>query len=337
MSLLLDALKQSQNPGAQLPGEGLEQQQALRFYRRLTWSLLLVVIVLITLAIGYFVGKQWQLHTQPQEHPSKQAKAATASPAQRSDATEQAPTTATDSEANVATSPGQVNMQALQMPGQVNPYQQMVPVYVMPQMTQPYSAPGAYMHWVPTQANTAMQMQPHYQANMNTQAANQGQYRVVGQPMAQTHAYPQSKQMNNGYNNGLSNQSDSGAERTYEQQNDAQLAGVSDDLKRAFADAVAATENMETDDSVTTASRASSMADPIELLPETIQNRIPKLVYQAHIYATEQSKRWIKINGYELYEGDSVGRLRVVEITPEQSILSIDNYEFSLEAMQDWP
>ncbi|WP_158678856.1 general secretion pathway protein GspB [Pseudoalteromonas sp. T1lg75] len=61
------------------------------------------------------------------------------------------------------------------------------------------------------------------------------------------------------------------------------------------------------------------------------------MVYQAHIYATAQDRRWIKLNGYELYEGDTVGRLRVVEITPEQTILSVDNYEFSLEAMQDWP
>ena len=45
----------------------------------------------------------------------------------------------------------------------------------------------------------------------------------------------------------------------------------------------------------------------------------------------------IKLNGRELFEGDSIGALTVREITPEQSVLDFDGYEFSLKALQDWP
>ncbi|MFM9500479.1 general secretion pathway protein GspB [Streptomyces galilaeus] len=54
------------------------------------------------------------------------------------------------------------------------------------------------------------------------------------------------------------------------------------------------------------------------------------------MYSSSVEKRWIKLNNRELYEGDSFGDFEVLEITPEQSVLSFDGYEFSLKALQDW-
>lgn len=345
MSLLLDALKQSQNQSSALESEpDTSQQEALDFYRRLSWGLVALVVIAVVLVVGYFAGKWWQDNSnyllvqaktqmQAQEQQSKASVSATptASPAQVNAelALAQAqpgnpPQNQVSGQPVAQMQQGQVNLNALQVPVQfAQPYQQMVPVYVMGQMPQAYG-PGTYMQWVPAYGNPMMANAGQYPQGFNpaAQPVDTSQYKVVGKPLDQ------------GSNNYQQPQQNYSSTPDY---NNAELQGVSSDLKRAFADAVAATEGMDKGDTVTTTSRNSAMVEPIELLPEAIQSRIPSLVYQAHIYATDQDRRWIKLNGYELYEGDNVGRLRVVEITPEQTILSLDNYEFSLEAMQDWP
>lgn len=59
---------------------------------------------------------------------------------------------------------------------------------------------------------------------------------------------------------------------------------------------------------------------------------LPSIKYQAHIYSSSADKRWIKLNGRELHEGESIGALMVKEITPEQSVIDFDGYEFSLKS-----
>jgi general secretion pathway protein B len=107
-------------------------------------------------------------------------------------------------------------------------------------------------------------------------------------------------------------------------------------VEAAFEHAVQETEK-NPDYQVTQATRNSSRVEPVELLPDGLQALLPALKYQAHIYSSSVDKRWIKLNGRELYEGDSIGALTVREIAPEQSVLDFDGYQFSLKALQDWP
>jgi general secretion pathway protein B len=116
----------------------------------------------------------------------------------------------------------------------------------------------------------------------------------------------------------------------------AELDTVPDTLKNAFAQAVNDTETTA-DYEVTQGSRHASRVQPVELLPDGLQSMLPSIKYQAHIYSSTADKRWIKLNGRELYEGESIGALRVLEIAPDQSVLDFDGYEFSLKALQDWP
>jgi len=116
----------------------------------------------------------------------------------------------------------------------------------------------------------------------------------------------------------------------------AELDTVPDTLKNAFAQAVNDTETTA-DYEVTQGSRHSSRVQPVELLPDGLQSMLPSIKYQAHIYSSTADKRWIKLNGRELYEGESIGALKVLEIAPDQSVLDFDGYEFSLKALQDWP
>jgi general secretion pathway protein B len=112
--------------------------------------------------------------------------------------------------------------------------------------------------------------------------------------------------------------------------------GVSPELKAAFKDAVQSTESNPSAE-VITATNTSVRVTPINSLPERFKASIPPFKYLTHIYATEPSMRFIKINGRELYEGDSIGALRVIEITPEMTVFDFDGVEFSVEAMEDWP
>lgn len=132
------------------------------------------------------------------------------------------------------------------------------------------------------------------------------QYKVVGKPLEQPSSVPAEE-----------------------------LAAIPDTLKAAFAQAVAQTENQQAYD-VTKGSTTSSRVQPLELLPDVILARVPSLRYQAHIYATQADKRWIRINNRDLYEGDMLDNLKIIEIAPEQTVMSMDGYQFSLAAMQDF-
>ncbi|WP_105253939.1 hypothetical protein [Pseudoalteromonas sp. T1lg75] len=287
MSLLLDALKQSQNQSSALESEpDTSQQEALDFYRRLSWGLVALVVVAVVLVVGYFAGKWWQdnsnellvqAKTQMQAQMQSQGQqptnanvgtAQSASPAQVNAELALSQAQPTDNPQNgqrvaqmnsqqgqlQGLPQGQVNVNALQVPVQfAQPYQQMVPVYVMGQMPQAYG-PGTYMQWVPAYGNPMMANAGQYPQGFNpaAQQVDTSQYKVVGKPM---------EQGNNDYQQTQQNYSSTPS------YNDAELQGVSNDLKRAFADAVAATEGMQNDDTVTTASRSSAMVEPIELLP----------------------------------------------------------------------
>lgn len=123
---------------------------------------------------------------------------------------------------------------------------------------------------------------------------------------------------------------------TSENNNEALTDEAAARLKAAFELAVA-----ETADKDFTATESSETALEkerlsIEFLPEKTQAAIGKLTYQAHIYATSEHKRWIKINGVELYEGDKINGMRLLEIAPEASIFRFQGYDFAVKAMQDW-
>lgn len=150
--------------------------------------------------------------------------------------------------------------------------------------------------------------------NTQQEPIDYSQYKVVGKPIDKLATH---------------------AKNTETTSDNNEIAELPDSLKTAFANAVAATEESDTYE-VTTATKDSAMAQPLQLLPDVIQSLIPKITYQAHIYATDASRRWIKLNGAELYEGDSLGPIKILEIAPEMTLMSIEGYRFSLSAMDDW-
>ena len=309
MSYLLDALNQSQTSGISaeqydLQAEQLKQQKILASYRRLTFIFGGALIVVFTVAAGFFVGKWLQTASAEQAIPldKKPVEIVTEKDTLRS----------TDSKLT-APKPKSNTLDIVQ--GQVVYVQTangIQPMLLTPQ--------GQYMPMAVNLQSDAHQekQQPVIEAekqgekNKKTSSAelDMSKYKVLGKPLNE--------------------------EKYVEHITDSpEPSNVSNTLENAFAEAVKNTEEAN-DYEVTQGTYRSSRVQPIELLPDGLQALLPPIKYQAHIYSSTVAKRWIKLNGVELHEGDKIGQLKLLEITPEQSVLDLDGYEFSLKALQDW-
>ncbi|KZN46358.1 general secretion pathway protein GspB [Pseudoalteromonas luteoviolacea] len=360
MSYLVNALKQSQQQSKSEQDYVQARQSAqVAFYKRLSMGLGGGLLTVCALGAGFMVGQSVQ--SEPPVDKATTLASATETAAENTEQPPVAekPAVTSDTSATTQVAPAtNIASQALPQTGQVIAQ---VPVQMQPQFNTainnqmsyqwmsvqvgfdasgravysqqlvPVNSQGQVMN-VPVQGQTPQMQQfvPNQQfiqpnmgyaqqpmATMNNQ--NIGQYRVAGAP-----------------SNGMGQNS-----ATAEAQQEEELDNVSDELKQAFAQAVAETQptsyrEASADGDVVSTSRGTANATPIELLPPRLQNSIPSLRYQAHIYATEPEKRWIKLNNRELYEGDNLGALTIVEITPEQALFDFDGIEFTLSAMQDW-
>ena len=84
------------------------------------------------------------------------------------------------------------------------------------------------------------------------------------------------------------------------------------------------------------------MAEPlvpaIHNIPSNIQNRLPKMVYSAHIYSSDADSGFAIINDRRRYRGDQIAPgLLVVSVISTGVVLTFEGYTFRLDAMKNWP
>lgn len=125
---------------------------------------------------------------------------------------------------------------------------------------------------------------------------------------------------------------------------DLDLSELSPELARQLQSAIAATdgeplqEEMETvnntaADNVNDAQAAIAIGD----LPAAVQNRIPTLDFQTHIYSSTANSRWVKVNGKEAYEGDELAPGVVLRrIEPRQVVFDFESYHIVMPALSEW-
>jgi len=83
-------------------------------------------------------------------------------------------------------------------------------------------------------------------------------------------------------------------------------------------------------------SSGQSNIKPLTQMSQQLQNSIPALSFEQHIYASD-GEGWINVNGRDRYEGDYIADNLVVEkILPQQVILSFQGEKFSLPALTNW-
>jgi general secretion pathway protein B len=113
-------------------------------------------------------------------------------------------------------------------------------------------------------------------------------------------------------------------------------AEVSAELRDKFASALKATET--TSNNSGTPRNTAAPAPDITSLDVQLQRRIPPLRFEAHVYATAASQRWVKVNGKTLQEGQWVtADIRIKEITPQYVLLEWGSQLFSMPALSAWP
>lgn len=85
----------------------------------------------------------------------------------------------------------------------------------------------------------------------------------------------------------------------------------------------------------TRAFSASQGVIALKELSSEQREKIPNLSYEQHIYQSSPTERWIGLGSNRLYEGESLGVLKVISIQPNYSILSVGDLLFKVEALED--
>lgn len=113
-----------------------------------------------------------------------------------------------------------------------------------------------------------------------------------------------------------------------------QVEGVSDELLNQFKKALNNEEN--TDEYINNVDERVQEIDPIEKMPLWVQDGIPQLQFEQHIYASD-GQGWVKVNGRDRYEGDTIAReLILVEILPQKVVLNFRGEKFTMPALSSW-
>lgn len=86
------------------------------------------------------------------------------------------------------------------------------------------------------------------------------------------------------------------------------------------------------DDSASSTQRAPHLVE----LPLSFQKRVPDLIFNSHIYASEPSSRRVMINDNYLRPGESFSGITVERITEEGVELSMDGRRFRVGVVRNW-
>jgi type II secretory pathway predicted ATPase ExeA len=113
--------------------------------------------------------------------------------------------------------------------------------------------------------------------------------------------------------------------------------GVSDDLLALFQSAIDETEQENSLVNETNSNREVEVNVPtLSDMPAWVQNDLPSLSFEQHIY-TSDGESWVKVNGRDRYEGDTISdKLVLNHIYAQKVILTFKGEQFSLPALSTW-
>ncbi|MDO6543637.1 general secretion pathway protein GspB [Photobacterium sanguinicancri] len=134
------------------------------------------------------------------------------------------------------------------------------------------------------------------------------------------------------------------------------LSGLSPELAEQLRSAIAATDAHQgfdtaspsvdsstlraTSERATTpppSQQAAKVVMAIGDLPADVQQRLPTMNLQTHIYSSSAKSRWVKVNGREVFEGDVVAPgVTLHSIEPRQVVLDFEKYHIAMPALSEW-
>ncbi|RWX54002.1 general secretion pathway protein GspB [Photobacterium chitinilyticum] len=110
-------------------------------------------------------------------------------------------------------------------------------------------------------------------------------------------------------------------------------------LAEQLKSAIAATDTLPVDIPPEPEKRLEPIIEAVALgeLPASVQNRIPPLNFETHIYSSTANSRWVKVNGREAYEGDEIAPGVVLRrIEPRQVVFDFESYLVEMPALSEW-
>ena len=109
--------------------------------------------------------------------------------------------------------------------------------------------------------------------------------------------------------------------------------GVSQDLIERFREAIEETAEL---DAGTESNEMSPQYLPIHEMPDAIQNSLPTMSFELHMFATG-GKGWVRVNGNDYSEGEEIAPGVTLEnILPQLVVLSFQQQKFTMPALSNW-
>jgi general secretion pathway protein B len=112
---------------------------------------------------------------------------------------------------------------------------------------------------------------------------------------------------------------------------------ISSDLLARFKKAIDEVEDSPKFSSPAKSESGNKDVPRIDQLPAWVMTRLPSMAFSAHMYASVESERWVRVNGTRMVEGDKIdGLIEIVRIEPQHVILNYSGQTFSMAALTDW-
>jgi len=107
------------------------------------------------------------------------------------------------------------------------------------------------------------------------------------------------------------------------------LSGLSPELAQRFESAISSQPNK----TKTVSRDASNLAQDAEQW----YGKLPPLNFQTHVYSSQESKRWVKINGTEYGQGDWINdELQLIAIEQQSCLVRYQGELIEIPALYDW-
>lgn len=75
----------------------------------------------------------------------------------------------------------------------------------------------------------------------------------------------------------------------------------------------------------------------IDQLPVRYMTTLPTMDFTAHMYASREPDRWVRVNGVRMQEGDVIdNKVLILAIEPQRVVLRYQGEVFSMAALTDW-
>ena len=111
---------------------------------------------------------------------------------------------------------------------------------------------------------------------------------------------------------------------------------VSAELLARFKEAVSQVAD-EPVDTITEQPSSDEDVPRIDQLPVWVMTELPSMSFSAHMYASNDQDRWVRVNGIRMVEGDMIDdKVQILGITSQHVILVYKGQEFSMGALTDW-